>query len=247
MSNLQPWYKEWFDSPYYHTLYKDRDNNEAQRFLKRLMSHLSLDSDANILDLACGKGRHSIFLNELGYSVTGVDLSNQSIEHAKAFENDRLKFIRKDMREISFLNQFDLVLNLFTSFGYFENEEDDLKVLSLINKSLKSSGLFLIDYLNSNQIRLNSNAIEHKSISNLDFKIRKFTEGDFIVKDIALMDQERELRYQERVRLIDSNQFEKYFKITGFEILAQFGNYNLEPYNPESSPRLIYLTKNTNC
>ena len=73
MTIKKKWFQSWFDTSYYHTLYKHRDDKEAQMFMKNLVRHLEIDSDQHILDLACGKGRHSIFLNQLGFNVTGVD------------------------------------------------------------------------------------------------------------------------------------------------------------------------------
>ena len=122
------WFSSWFNTTYYHILYKDRNDDEAQQFMCNITSFLKLEKDAHILDLPCGKGRHSIFLNSLGYKVTGGDLSENSIKHAQKFENDSLKFKVKDMRQ-SFNNQYDTVFNLFTSFGYFEKDEDDILVL----------------------------------------------------------------------------------------------------------------------
>ena len=114
------WFASWFDTPYYHILYKERDDHEAEFFMNSLTSFLKLPKKAEILDLACGKGRHAIYLNELGYDVTGIDLSAASIEFAKKFETDKLHFAIHDM-SISYPKKFDAVFNLFTSFGYFEN------------------------------------------------------------------------------------------------------------------------------
>lgn len=98
MTKQQKWYQSWFDTPYYHILYQQRNYDEAQRFIKNLVAYLKINENQNILDLACGKGRHSIFLNSLGYNVTGVDLSKQSILEASKSTNARLKFMIHDMR-----------------------------------------------------------------------------------------------------------------------------------------------------
>src|SRR5687768_8108297 len=82
------WYETWFDSPYYHILYSHRDNLEASNFLNNLISFVKPSRGARILDVACGKGRHSIYLNDQGFDVTGFDLSEQSIEHNKPYENE---------------------------------------------------------------------------------------------------------------------------------------------------------------
>jgi len=141
------WFTSWFDSPYYHVLYKDRDYEEAGTFIKKLTSFLDLKNNATVLDLACGKGRHSKHLATLGYNVTGVDLSPNSIKAAKAFETKNLKFEIHDMC-IAYSGKFDAIFNLFTSFGYFEAEIDNLRTIKAIKDSLKPNGFGIIDFLN---------------------------------------------------------------------------------------------------
>ena len=120
MSNNNKWYKSWFNTEYYHILYKNRSTIEAESFIKKLIKELKLKKNSSLLDLACGKGRHSIYLNKLGFKVTGVDLSSQNIAYAKKFSNKRLSFFKHDMR-LPINQKFDAIFNLFTSFGYFEN------------------------------------------------------------------------------------------------------------------------------
>jgi cyclopropane fatty-acyl-phospholipid synthase-like methyltransferase len=103
------WYASWFNTPYYHILYKDRDYSEAQAFMDTLTRYLNLPENGSILDLACGRGRHAVYLNKLGFRVIGVDLSEQSIAHARQFENESLKFEVHDMT-IPYPNSFDAVL-----------------------------------------------------------------------------------------------------------------------------------------
>ena len=122
------WYTSWFNSPYYHILYKDRDYTEAGRFMDKLTADLQLEKGSKILDLACGKGRHSIYLSELGYDVTGADLSPKNIEAAKKYERPGLRFVIHDMC-LPFLEKFDAIFNLFTSFGYFESPNDNLRAI----------------------------------------------------------------------------------------------------------------------
>ena len=117
------WFEQWFDTKYYHILYKDRDHEEARRFIDTLIKYLSPVPNSRILDLACGKGRYSVFLADKGFEVTGIDLSVQSIEYARQFENDHLSFYTHDMRLPFRINYFDYVFNFFTSFGYFEEDK----------------------------------------------------------------------------------------------------------------------------
>src|SRR5439155_8599597 len=118
-------FESWFNSPYYHVLYKERNEKEAHSFLDMLIHFLRPMPGAKILDVACGKGRHSLYLNQKGFNVTGFDLSPENIDYDLQFQNDTLSFFRHDMREIFRVNHFDYVFNLFSSFGYFKEESDN--------------------------------------------------------------------------------------------------------------------------
>ena len=166
------WFQSWFDTTYYHILYKHRDYKEAEVFIKNIVTYLNLDKDDSILDLACGKGRHSIFLNTLGYNVTGLDLSKNSIEHAKTHESSSLHFDVHDMRN-SYRTQFEVVLNLFTSFGYFEKESDNFKVIQTIKSSLKQNGIGVIDFMNSPVVIENLIAQNTYEAEGVKFKLKR--------------------------------------------------------------------------
>src|SRR5690554_3854210 len=148
----QSWYRSWFNSPYYHILYKNRDENEAALFIDRVLKYFNPPLESRFLDLACGKGRHSIYMNKKGFDVTGVDLSKENISRAKRFENDHLHFDVHDMREPYANAKFDYVFNLFTSFGYFPSIEENEKVLKASHANLKLKGKILIDFLNAQQV-----------------------------------------------------------------------------------------------
>ena len=185
MTNKKKWFESWFDTPYYHLLYKHRDDKEAHKFIKNLMQFLRIDIDQNILDLACGKGRHSIFLNKLGYRVTGVDLSSQNILQAQKYSNPRLNFGIHDMRN-QMDSKFDLILNMFTSFGYFDSDDDDKMVLSAVKNSLNKDGIAVIDFMNTPYI---INALvpkNHLCIEGVDVQIERFFDGSHICKSIRV-------------------------------------------------------------
>ena len=135
------WFTEWFNTSYYHILYKNRNDSDAQLFMQNITAFLNLKKGAHIADLPCGKGRHSIYLNSLGYKVTGGDLSENSILHAKQFENETLNFEVWDMRD-PIDHTYDAIFNLFTSFGYFEDDREDIKVLRNIKKGLNKRWSF---------------------------------------------------------------------------------------------------------
>lgn len=236
------WFSDWFNTPYYHILYKDRNDDEAQKFMCNITSFLKLDKNTHILDLPCGKGRHSIFLNSLGYTVTGGDLSENSIMHAQQFENDSLRFKVKDMRQ-PFNNQYDAVFNLFTSFGYFENDSEDIQVLKNMNRGLRSNGVLVLDFLNVEFVKSRLIPYEIKSIDGIEFHIRKEIDHGFIKKYIEFEDQGVTYNFREEVKYLDLEKFKTYFQQAGFEIQHVFGDYELSNFDPKTSDRLILVAK----
>ncbi len=241
-NTTKKWFSTWFDTKYYHILYKNRNNEEAQLFMKHLTNYLNLPDNATILDLACGKGRHAKFLNEIGYTVTGVDLSENSIAYAKQFENDTLHFDVHDMRK-PYPKQFDAVFNLFTSFGYFENEQDNLDTLKAIQLNLNETGFGIIDFMNVNYIIGHLVAQETKTVDNITFHIKRFVKDGFINKEIQFTDNDEHFCFTERVRAITLADFEAYFEKVGITLLEVFGDYKLGKYHKNTSNRLILLFK----
>ena len=234
------WFQSWFDTPYYHILYKHRDYKEAEVFIKNIVSHLNLDKDDSILDLACGKGRHSIFLNSLGYNVTGLDLSKNSIEYAKTHESNSLFFEVHDMRT-NYDTKFEVVLNLFTSFGYFENENDNYKVIKTIKSSLKQNGIGVIDFMNSPVVIENLTAQNTYESDGVKFKLNRSYENGFITKNIEVKDADKTYHFKEKVRAFSFEDFETMLTNAGLHLIDCFGNYNLEPFNSKISERLILI------
>ncbi len=235
------WFAEWFNTPYYHILYKNRDYKEAQEFITNLLKYLSIPAESKILDLACGKGRHSIFLNQLGYNVTGVDLASESIESAKKYENKRLKFFVGDMREVNFPNEFNTIFNLFTSFGYFSEEEDNLKVFQAVYEQLQDEGTFVMDFMNASLAEHDLVEKEEKEVEGIRFNLQRKVENDFIVKDIRFTDQGKDFHYQERVRAFKLDYFEQLGKKSGFSLKNVFGDYQLNEFDEKRSTRLILI------
>ncbi|MCC6837881.1 MAG: methyltransferase domain-containing protein [Bacteroidia bacterium] len=242
----QLWFKEWFNSPYYHLLYKDRDHREAELFIDNLLALLQPASAAKMLDLACGKGRHSIYLNKKGYDVTGLDLSEESISSAAEFENDRLHFYVHDMRKIYRTNYYDCVFNLFTSFGYFSNERDNYQTINAVCKNLKAGGFFVLDFFNSNRVIECLVKQEERVIEGLRFQISKKLENGFIVKQIAFTDNGQEYFFEERVKALQLSDFEKYFASNKLKIVHLRGNYHLDQFDEKKSERLILIAQKIN-
>jgi SAM-dependent methyltransferase len=239
--NNTPWFASWFDTPFYHILYKNRDDREAQVFMDNLLQHLSPEPDAHILDLACGKGRHSIYLASKGYQVTGIDLSAQSIEHASRFAHEQLDFFVHDMRHTFRENSFDYVFNLFTSFGYFNTEDENQQAINAMCENLKTGGILVIDFMNTFKVAANLREKETKTIDDITFHIKRFIKDKFIVKTIEFRHEKQNYQFEERVMGLTLGDFEKYFKAAGLTLLETFGNYNLDYYSKNSSERLILV------
>ena len=236
------WYASWFDTPFYHILYKDRDYTEAQAFMDTLTQYLNLPENGKVLDLACGKGRHSVYLNKLGYQITGVDLSEQSIAHAKQFENDTLKFNVHDMTK-PYPDTFDAVFNLFTSFGYFETDECNLKTVESIKAELNASGFGVIDFMNAEYVIDHLIPENTKTVDGIDFLQKRRLENGYIIKDISFDVDGEHYDYQERVKALTLNDFESFFEKAGVHLLDVFGDYKLNKFKTKTSERLIMIFK----
>jgi len=237
------WFATWFDTHYYHVLYAHRDEQEAELFLSNLLTVLKPDvKTSSILDLACGKGRHSIFMNKLGYQVTGVDLSGQSISHAKQFENDKLCFQVQDMRE-PLNEQFTHIFNPFTSFGYFDSISENKKVMQAIKIMTNIGGILVIDYLNAFKTVKNLVKEETKTIDNIRFDIEREADETHVYKYILVTDGDYQEKYMERVQLLKLEDFETLLDQIGFRITNSFGDFNLNPFDSEKSDRLIIIAE----
>lgn len=234
------WFSSWFDTPYYHILYKDRNDDEAREFMLNLVSFLDLPPNATILDLACGKGRHSVFLNELGYNVTGVDLSENSIQHARQFENETLRFHTHCMCK-PVAEKFDAVFNLFTSLGYFENEKDNLESIKSIKQELKPGGYGVIDFMNVNKVINTLVPEESKTVKGIDFQINRRVQDGYVMKNIRFTDEDQHHSYTEKVQALTLEDFKNYFEEAGIVLKHTFGNYRLDQFEEQSSDRLILV------
>ncbi len=237
---MKHWYSSWFDTPFYHILYKDRDDKEAQSFMDALTYYLNISQNSTILDLACGKGRHSLYLNSIGYDVTGLDLSKQSISEAKQKENGRLCFDVHDMSK-PYFKQFDTVFNLFTSFGYFDCDEDNLNTIKAIKANLKPNGIGVIDFMNIDVVKNSLKQDDIKTVNGIDFYLKRSVKNGYIVKDIAFNFKGQDFNFYERVKAFSLNDFKTMFEQAELTLLDVFGDYQLNTFNKQNSERLIMI------
>lgn len=242
---MQPWFKNWFNSPYYHQLYFNRDESEAAAFINKLIGYLHPLPGARMLDVACGKGRHALQLAEKGFEVTGIDLSEDSIREALAFETETLHFYQHDMRLPFRVNYYDYAFNFFTSFGYFETQRENDDAIRTIANSLKPGGTFVMDYLN---VHYAEDHLVHKSekmIDGINFIITKWHDETHFYKKIMVEDEalDEPLLYTEKVSKFSIGDFTEMFAYQGMQVKEVFGDYNFHSYSIKNSPRLIMIAE----
>ncbi len=241
---MEDWFSKWFNTRYYHILYKNRDEKEAEFFMGNLLDHLNLDQNSLLIDMACGKGRHANFLHSKGYRVIGMDLSSESIAHANRYVSEGLEFRVHDMRDkLNLESSVDAVLNLFTSFGYFESIEDHKKVICNFSDKLRQGGYFVFDFMNAHRVIKQLVPSEVKTVDGIDFHINRFVKNKIIYKQIQFVDDGEEYQFQESVMGLMLSDFKEMMNHCGMEIVSTFGNFNLESFDPENSDRLILVAK----
>lgn len=241
-ARAQAWYASWFDTPYYHLLYRHRDDTEAATFIKRLQEYLDLPAYSKALDLACGRGRHARVMASLGLDVTGLDLSKANITEARKFEHKRLHFFEHDMREVWKPAYFEVIFNLFTSFGYFEDQAEDARVINAIAAMLRPSGYFVFDFLHAPYVQETYLPRDEKLEDDIHFFISRHITEEWIVKQISFKDGHEEYRFFEKVRHYLPEQLQALLQKNGFKILRIFGDYELKPLENDS-PRCIFIAQ----
>lgn len=245
MRQKKQWFETWFNTHYYHILYQNRNDDEAQLFISNLLNYLQPSQKAKILDLACGKGRHARFIAERGFDVTGIDLAPESIAFAKKSEHEYLRFRVSDMREQFAENEFDYVFNFFTSFGYFENRNDNFKAMGSIATALRPKGFLVIDFMNARKVMNTLVRQEQKTLNNIDFHIKRYIDGGFIVKEIKVEDatNKKVAHFEERVQALTLVYFKKFFQRHNLKLLKKWGDYELNKFDVRYSNRLIMLAQ----
>lgn len=239
------WFKDWFNSPYYHQLYFQHDEQEAAAFINKLIEHLHPAEDAAILDVACGKGRHSIQLAGKGFNVTGIDLSIDSITEAKQHETENLQFFVHDMRLPFIINYFDYAFNFFTSFGYFNTRRENENSIRTIAQSLKLNGILVMDYLNMHYAEDHLVHKSEKQIDDVNYFITKWYDETHFYKKIIIEDEglEEPLEYTEKVAKFTLGDFTDMFSFHGLQVQEVYGDYFFNNYNVKKSPRMIMIAK----
>ncbi len=249
MQKNKEWFETWFASPFYDVLYAHRDEAEAELFVKTLLCELPVPTGARILDLACGKGRHARAFAKRNNKVVGIDLTERFIAEARKIakkENLNLQCFVQDIRNFAFQEKFHLIFNGFTSFGYFENPKDNEMILAKVYQHLLPKGFFVLDYLNSLQVKKNvpNNKREIRQYNEHTLIIEKEIRDNFVYKTIRILNpkQNSEKKYTERVRLFSREELQEMLERYALKTTRIWGDYYGNDYS-ENSSRMIFIAQ----
>ena len=236
---MPEWFEQWFGGTYLE-MYPHRDEKDAADAVALIASRVPLE-DIRVLDLACGPGRHSDLFRNSAADVVGLDLSMPLLESARGTYSPPLPLVRGDMRGLPFANScFELVVNLFTSFGYFETDEENELVLREIVRVLRRRGRFVIDYLNASLVRDTLAEHEEQTLGGRRVVIdrRISDDGRFVFKEMDLIDEDR--RFVERVRLFSPSELEHLLIKAGLSVQERFGSYDGGHLTADSSRVILF-------
>ncbi|MBK9332506.1 MAG: class I SAM-dependent methyltransferase [Ignavibacteria bacterium] len=243
------WYKKWFSDRLYLDLYSHRNTEEAGHMIDLIQRNIDIRTGSKVLDVACGAGRHSLQLAKRGFHVTGFDLSEFLISEAKrsqreAKENNlKMNFLIKDMRKFNFRNSFDLAVNIFTSFGYFDNDEENFRVIKNVSSSLKKGGYFVFDFINSEFIKNNIVSRSKNKFGGITVIQKRRIENGFILKDIEVFKGGKVRHFNEILKLYGKKELVKCFEKFNFDVKTLFGDYYGNKFSEKNSKRIIIIAQ----
>jgi 2-polyprenyl-3-methyl-5-hydroxy-6-metoxy-1,4-benzoquinol methylase len=245
MPEAGSWYKDWFNSPYYHKLYFERKDDEARGFIDRLLNKLKPASGSTILDMGCGRGTHSIYLAEKGFDVTGIDLSEDNILLAKKSETSNLSFYQHDMRLPFRINYFDYVFNFFTSFGFYRTEREHYNAIRTIASTLNKNGTLVLDYMNVHFAEDHLVHKQDKKTNGVNYFITKWFDETHFYKKIQIEDEQLDepLEFTEKFAKLSLGDFNDMLAFHRLQVQEVFGDYFFNAYDVKKSPRLIIIAK----
>lgn len=243
---MTEWFVDWFSTDEYLYVYRHRNEEDADKLVKLILDNVKLKKFSEILDIACGAGRHSILFAQKGLKVTAIDLSKKLIHLAKQSSNElklKINFIICDLRALPIVKQFDLVVNLFTSFGYFDDDDENYNIVRTAFKHTKKNGYFILDYFNSAFVRNNLIPVTVENLPGGMITQHRSIEGNRVIKKISVENKNGKKQYLESVRLYDKVEIEKIISETGFKILYEFGNFRGNAFDLKDSERIIIIAK----
>jgi len=238
------WYKNWFNSEEYLKVYRHRDQKEANELVQLVVNNIEVSKVKNVLDMAAGSGRHAVIFAEKGFNVTAVDLSENLISVGKKnaeSENVKIEFVHSDIRHFDPNIKYHLILNLFTSIGYFEKDEENYFILNKAYNLLENNGYFVLDYFNKSFVE---NNLVPSTVDEFDGSVitqNRFIEGERIIKEITIDNKGKINKYFESVRMFSKDELINMLQKLGFRIIKTFGDFMGNSFELESSPRIIII------
>lgn len=239
------WYKHWFNSEEYLKVYRHRDQKEANELVQLVINNIDVSKVKNVLDMAAGSGRHAIIFADKGFNVTAVDLSENLISLGKKNaknENVKIQFVHSDIRHFNPNIKYHLILNLFTSIGYFEKDEENYFILNKAYNLLENNGYFVLDYFNK---RFVENNLVPSTVDEFDGSVitqNRFIEGERIIKEITIDNKGKINKYFESVRMFSKDELINMLQKLGFKVFKTFGDFMGNSFELESSPRIIIIS-----
>ena len=236
------WFEDWFNTKYYHDLYRHRDEQEAKNFVGALKNKFQWNDGEVVLDLCCGNGRHALGIERMGVETWGVDLSVENIEMARAGSRFPERWQVQDVRVLELPIRFNAILNLFTSFGYFESDKEHQLMLEKVRNQLVPGGVFLMDFFNLNAVR---NSLVPSEIQNgllANYSISRSIDEKWVRKEIVFEVDGEFMRFEEKVRAFAPDQISHMLQEEGFKVVEHWGDYQLGSYK-DDSPRSIFICK----
>ncbi|MFN3596023.1 MAG: SAM-dependent methyltransferase [Rubricoccaceae bacterium] len=246
-----PWYEVWFDSDLYERVYAERDAAEAERLARLVVRTLALPPGAAVLDVGTGRGRHARALARRGLRVTGLDLAPRALAAARAraaAEGLDITFVEGDMRRVRFRARFDAVVNLFTSFGFFDTDREHADAVAAMAAALRPGGRLVQDFLCADYVRAHLVPHDEREADGLTVRQERWIEEDApggprVHKRITVRAPgHAEHVYTESVRLLTRDDFARYYAAAGLRLVRTFGDYDGAPAAP-GRPRLILVAE----
>lgn len=238
------WYEEVFRE-LYPLIYRHRDEEAAQREVSGLIRIAGLRRGARLLDVCCGQGRHMAALGAAGLDVFGVDLSRPLLERAEERAGIAGRTVRADMRALPFAGGFDSVVNLFTSFGYFEEEEENESALAEMVRVLVPGGVLVMDHMNRRRVERGLVPEDTRTVGGLTLRQQRWIEGDRVLKRIEVSGDEGEpVRLLENVRMFYPEELAQIMERNMLETLRFYGSFQGDEFG-ESSDRMIAVAQKT--
>ncbi len=240
---MKDWFKDWFASEFYLKVYSHRNDIDAKNLINLITQNIPLSENSYILDAACGNGRHAKQFAELGHKVIGFDLSLNLLKIAQYHSVNNLNFFCADIRNMYLKREFDLILNLFTSFGYFDTDDENSLFVKYASNHITQNGYFVLDYLNPIYVKDNLVTNSHKVVNNYNIEENRIIKNKRVEKEIIISSDDDLHRFYESVRLYSYNEIVNIFSRYGFRVLKTFGNYLGDKYIEKTSERMIFIFK----